>query len=304
VKHELLTLLFKELPKFDLEDYTNFEEDFIPYVVNNQFNPKLDEFLDMEIDADTLLINSMSSKQDDLKDRISVYAYFVDKAYAKKILSANELMQGNLNCLMKPNEIPKCLVETDNNDPQFKLAPPAGKQEIQPAETKPDDKKAKVDDKKAKQTEAKEDKKKAGKAKAGDQGVSNAKEPPKQEEPKKEEPKKEESNQEEPDLKREINNSKVSADCQLEGKIKIERSIVSPGCIIKQGVKIVNSVIFRGTVLEQDCSVENSLVGWKCEIKAKAKVKNCFVGPTMTIEEGKTVQNETISKEEEEFMMS
>lgn len=252
-KIKVMDLLHQELPKYDPEDIISFEKDFIGYLAENQFNPDLLNLVESDITDDDKLINKLSSKKRNEDSKFSINAYFF-KSYGKKIETPKEYYSTNLNCLMKPAELPHIFKPTLNSETLWDFSKPAPsaapKEEVKKEEPPKKEKKGK--------------------------GKDEVKEPVVQE------VKKEESGT--PKIDVTVNNSQIVKSTILEDKVKIERSVIGPNCIIKKGAKVVNSVLLKGVLVEANAIIEGCLVAEKVIISEKAKIKNCNVAKNYKVE--------------------
>jgi len=275
VKKEVANLLVNKLPNFSFEDCTDFEDEFLPYLVENQFNPQLIDALDIYVSEDEVLIDTLSSVKHDLKDKFSVHAYIVNKSFSKKVKTLNDLFQANMACLVKPVALPQCFVPTSNNLEALEIGEkPKGALPTPAAQT---EEKAPKKEKKPKKG-AEETKEETAKPEA----VAPAKT--------------QEVGQQNPMKDVTINNSRIGKTSHFGEKVKVERSIIGLGCTIKKGAKVVNSVLMKGVVVEEDAIVEGSILFDKVSVGTKAKVKTCFVKGHIQLQEKESYEKDTMTE--------
>ena len=101
--------------------FLNLKEDLIPFLIQNQYNQKLDrEFFFEEYQAlDEAKDNNLNL--DDFKQgHVSVFGFISKNTYSKRINMINQYIQGNLDVFLKPPNLPQCLNPTKNNELESK----------------------------------------------------------------------------------------------------------------------------------------------------------------------------------------
>ena len=92
--------------------FNNIKEDLIPFLIQNQYNKKLDlDFFTGGLDEDV-------KKEVINQKQVSVFGFISKKTYSKRINVIPEYIQGNLDIFLKPP--PLCLYATKNNELEIK----------------------------------------------------------------------------------------------------------------------------------------------------------------------------------------
>jgi len=99
--------------------FLNLKEDLIPFLIQNQYNKKLDrEFFFEEYQALDEAKDKNLNLDDFKQGHVSVFGFILKNTYCKRINMINQYIQGNLDVFLKPP--PLCLNPTKNNELESK----------------------------------------------------------------------------------------------------------------------------------------------------------------------------------------
>jgi len=101
--------------------FSNLKEDLIPFLIQNQYNKKLDrEFFADAYQDEEQEKQGLAKQPEKKKKHLSVFGFISKNTYCKRINMINEYIQGNLDVFLKPPTLPNCLYSTKNNEVESK----------------------------------------------------------------------------------------------------------------------------------------------------------------------------------------
>ena len=98
--------------------FSNIKDDLIPFLIQNQYNKKLDRefFTEEYLDEEQLEKPKNLKEPEKKKKHVSIFGYISRNTYCKRINVINEYIQGNLDSFLRPPALPNCLFSTNNNE--------------------------------------------------------------------------------------------------------------------------------------------------------------------------------------------
>lgn len=102
--------------------FWNIKDDFLPFLIENQYNIKLSKefFEETPRNEDFLYMNSKLKGEEKKTQFVSVYGFISQNNYCKRTNIIKEYMQANLDFFLKPPNLPDCLISSRNNEPEIK----------------------------------------------------------------------------------------------------------------------------------------------------------------------------------------
>lgn len=103
--------------------FWNLKDDFLPFLIENQYNIKLSKEFFEETQQNEDCFNSNSKfkgEEEKKKEFVSVYGFISQNNYCKRTNIIKEYMQANLDFFLRPPNLPECLISSRNNEPETK----------------------------------------------------------------------------------------------------------------------------------------------------------------------------------------